>query len=179
MPETDQIAVFDHGTLLCIPFEACVAYHGRTSIGGVALGFRLLQHAFARLSPDAPPDRARLSFFTAFPGPGLRDAVEMVTRAVSRNAYVVDPAAAVQAPEGVRGRMYFEVALDDTRLRLALVEGALSAEFIALGRICTAGTPSNDQRARWGALKEELASTIMASAAADLFVELYGPPAAR
>ena len=38
----DTLTVLDHGTPLAISFDDCVRYHGRTSIGGVALGFRLI-----------------------------------------------------------------------------------------------------------------------------------------
>ena len=119
-PPPAPIEVIDHGTLLRVSFADCVAYHGRTSIGGLALGYRLLQHAFARLSPGTAPDRDSISVFTAFPGPGLRDALELVTRVVTRGAYKADPAADVPGPAGVTGRMYFEVEIGGRRLRLAL-----------------------------------------------------------
>lgn len=168
----DTIAVIDNGTVLHIPFSACVAYHGRTSIGGVALGFRLLQYAFALLSPDAPPDRADITFFTAFPGPGLRDAVELVTRAVTRGAYRVDAAANVPGPEGVTGRMYFEVEIAGRRCRLALVDGAIGPEFITLGRRSKTPDMTAQERARWTELKEGLAATVLAARPQDLFVTL-------
>ncbi|GAA0597332.1 hypothetical protein [Caenispirillum bisanense] len=168
----DTIAVVDNGTVLHIPFSACVAYHGRTSIGGAALGFRLLQHAFALLSADAPPDRADITFFTAFPGPGLRDAVELVTRAVTRDAYRVDTTADVPGPEGVVGRMYFEVEIAGRRCRLALVEGAIGAEFIALGRRSKTPNMTAADHTRWTELKEGLATTVMANPPAALFVTL-------
>ena len=41
----NQVMVVDAGTVLTIGYEDCIRYHGRTSIGGVALGFRLLQRA--------------------------------------------------------------------------------------------------------------------------------------
>lgn len=167
----ETIKVVDHGTLLHVPFEACVAYHGRTSIGGVALGFRFLQHAFFRLSPGRPPDREHVGLFTAFPGPGFRDTVEMVTRAVTRNAYRVDPQADVPGPVGVIGRLYFELEVRDRVIRLSLVEGAMSSEFITLGRRTKTGVASPDEIARWTELKEQLALDVMKARPADLFVE--------
>ena len=173
-PET--IAVVDHGTVLTIPFEACVAYHGYTSIGGVALGFRLMQYAVERLSPDSPPDREAIRVFTTFPGPGLRDAVELITRAVTRKAYTADATVAVAAPEGVTGRMYFEVTIGDQTLYLALIEGGISPEFIALGRRHKTGEATAEDRARWTVLKEKLATDILAARPADLFVDLPARP---
>jgi len=168
------IRVLDHGTELAIPFEACVAYHGRTSIGGLALGFRLLQWAISQLSPDTVPDRQSIRLATTFPGPGLRDAFEMVARVVTRGAYDVLPAAAAppSAPEGVSGPMYFRVGVGERELDVVLVEGAISPEFIALGRRSKAGSASAREEARWSELKEALARAVWDARPEDLFLPL-------
>ena len=176
MDPRNTIQIRDNGTLLTIPFDACVAYHGRTSIGGLALGFRLLQHAFARLSPTVAPDRETIRVFTAFPGPGFRDAVELVTRAVTRDAYQVDLGLAVEAPEGVVGRLYFEVTIEDRTLCLALIEGGMSAEFIELGRRHKSGNATPEDRLRWTRLKEALADTVLAAEPGALLTEFDTRP---
>ena len=76
---TEVISVYDDGVRLDIPFEACVLYHGRDSIGGLSLGYRLLCFALNKLTEGRIPERKEISFKTAFPGPGLRDAIEMTT----------------------------------------------------------------------------------------------------
>lgn len=108
---TEVISVYDDGVRLDIPFEACVLYHGRDSIGGLSLGYRLLCFALNKLTEGRIPERKEISFKTAFPGPGLRDAVEMTTRAVTRKAYEVLENAPEGTPEGVYGHMYFEVTV--------------------------------------------------------------------
>ena len=45
---TEVISVYDDGVRLDIPFEACVLYHGRDSIGGLSLGYRLFKQADRR-----------------------------------------------------------------------------------------------------------------------------------
>lgn len=158
----DTLTVLDYGTPLAISFDDCVRYHGRTSIGGVALGFRLIQRALADLAPDGPPERDAIAVRTAFPGPGLRDAVEMTTRAVTRGAYTVDESlAAPTAPEAVAGRLWFEVTIGDRRRAYAAVPGAMSDEFVRVGRAARAGTLDAAGLARWTELKETLARTIM------------------
>jgi hypothetical protein len=155
-------SVLDAGTVLTFGYDDCVRYHGRTSIGGVALGFRLMQRAIAELSPDGPPDRTAISIRTAFPGEGVRDAVEMITRAVTRGAYVVDlNAAPPSAPAAAKGRLWFEVAIGGNRRAYAVRDGAMSGEFIGLARKSHAEGLSVAEAARWVALKEELAATIM------------------
>lgn len=97
---TEVISVYDDGVRLDIPFEACVLYHGRDSIGGLSLGYRLLRFALNKLTDGRIPERKEITFKTAFPGPGLRDAVEMTTRAVTRKAYEVLENAPEGTPEG-------------------------------------------------------------------------------
>jgi len=66
---TEVISVYDDGVRLDIPFEACVLYHGRDSIGGLSLGYRLLRFALNKLTEGRIPERREISFKTAFPGP--------------------------------------------------------------------------------------------------------------
>jgi len=156
------ITVIDHGTPLTLTFDDCVKYHGRTSIGGAALGFRLMQRAFADLSPDGPPDREAISVRTAFPGPGLRDAIELITRAVTRDAYFVDHTMGPpSAPEAVIGRFWFEVTINGGTRAYVTPEGAVGPEFISIGRTSKQRPLTAAEDAHWTELKEALAKTLM------------------
>lgn len=85
MMNKEIVKVVEKGVELDIPFHACVLYHGKDSIGGLSLGYRLMYWALNYLSEDGEiPRREDISFKTAFPGPGLRDAVEMISRAVTK-----------------------------------------------------------------------------------------------
>ena len=130
---TEVISVYDDGVRLDIPFEACVLYHGRDSIGGLSLGYRLLCFALNKLTEGRIPERKEISFKTAFPGPGLRDAVEMTTRAVTRKAYEVLENAPEGTPEGVYGHMYFEVTVGSKTLCCALKPGVFLKSLYGLG----------------------------------------------
>lgn len=159
-----ELAIIDHGTTLAITYEDCIKYHGRTNIGGVALGFRLMQRAFADLSPAGPPDRETVSVRTAFPGLGVRDAVEMIARTTSRGAYHIDTAMAPHsAPEAAEGRFWFEVTVDGRTRAYVTASGAVGAEFVAIGRTSKQRPLTPAEQARWSELKEELASRIMAA----------------
>lgn len=76
------IVVRDGEDLISIDFADVEKYHVQGSIGGAALGFRVMQAGFAALYPDSPPRREAISIVTGHPGPGFRDAIELVTRAV-------------------------------------------------------------------------------------------------
>ena len=90
MMNREIVKVVEKGVELDIPFHACVLYHGKDSIGGLSLGYRLMYWALNYLSEDGEiPRREDISFKTAFPGPGLRDAVEMISRAVTAGRYEV------------------------------------------------------------------------------------------
>ena len=87
---TETIAVTEHRRELAFGFEDMNRYHGGGSPAGVATAFKVLQRAFAVLSPDRPPDRRSVVIRTAFRGPGARDGFEAVTRAVSDDRFAVD-----------------------------------------------------------------------------------------
>lgn len=99
--------VLDHGRP--VGFDDVVKYHGRSSIGGVALGFKAMERAWPLLDGGRPPERYDIEIETAFRGPGARDAFEMVTRAVTGDRYRADddlPGSGV-APEAPEGRFFF------------------------------------------------------------------------
>lgn len=155
-----SIKIYDDGVLLDIPFEACVLFHGRDSIGGLSLGFRLLEWAIRELNGEKVPERKEISFRTAFPGPGLRDAVEMVTRAVTRNAYEVLQDAPLNAPEGVYGKMYFELRIGSKYIKFQLKPGVMPKDFIQTGCAIKKGHSSIEEQKRWRELKDQLSETI-------------------
>lgn len=165
--------VLDSGIRLEISFDDVVRFHGRTSIGGAALGFRLIQRALTDLTPEAPPERATIHFVTAFPGPGLRDAIEMVTRAVTRGAYKFDlECAPVTAPEAAKGRFWFEVTIAERKAAYQPPTGLLTAEFIDLSRKSINQTLDANEANRWTAAKEELAACVMALTPNDALVRV-------
>ena len=161
-PDDRSVEVRDHGVPLAISFEDCVRFHGRTNIGGVALGLRLMQRAIADLAPGRVPEREEIRVRTAFPGLGLRDAVEMISRAVSREAYTLDERAApASAPEGAFGRLWFEVTIGKAKTAYVLPANAMSPEFKGLARLTHVRPLTPTEAVRWQELKEQLATTLL------------------
>ena len=163
---TETILVRERGQTLEFSFEDMMKYHGPGSPGGVANAFKVLQRAFAVLSPDQPPERRSIAVRTAFRGPGARDGIEAATRAVSEGRYTVDLALA--RPE--RGRLLesfvFEVSVGDRRVTLVLREGFVTEQFIDLAQ---KDNRTAQEEAQLDELKAELAEHVMATPAVDVY----------
>jgi hypothetical protein len=163
---TESLLVEEGGRTIAFTFEDMMRFHGPGSPGGVANAFKVMQRAFAALSPDAPPPRRSVLIRTAFRGPGARDGFEAVTRAVSDDRYTVDRS--LVRPD--RGRLLedfvFEVTIGDRTTTLLLREGFVTDEFIDLAR---AADRTAEQERRLDELKAQLAQRVMAASAADVY----------
>jgi hypothetical protein len=130
------LAVLDGPDLLHIEFDDLLKYHGLGSVGGVAIAFRAMHAAFARLSPaGAPIERRSVSVLSAFAGPGATDAFEMVLRVRTEGRLHVDTDLA--APGGAtapRGRFFFQFETPQAVCALGLRDGVVAPGFNALAR---------------------------------------------
>jgi len=163
---TEALTVEERGRTITFTFDDMMRYHGPHSPAGVAIAFKVMQHAFTVLSPDQPPQRRTIKVRTAFRGPGARDGFEQVTRAVSDSRYIVDRSLV----RNDRGRLLedfvFVVDVGGRTITLLLREGFVTDEFIDLART---ETRSNAQEKRLDELKADLAQRVMSTAAEDLF----------
>ena len=170
---TETIEVQEQGQALAFSFDEMLRYSGPGSPGGVALGFKLMERAFSLLDLDGPLERREVVIRSAFRGPGVRDACELVTRGLTDGRYIVDPA--VERPE--RGHTLetfaFRVGYRGQTLSLLLREGTVTDEFVALAQN-PALTP--DELERFTAMKQELADRLMGTPAAEVFDLEEAPP---
>lgn len=153
-----ELTVLEQGRELRYGFEDLMRYHGGGFPGGVAHGFKVLERALPLLSPDGPPERREISVRTAFGGPGARDAIEMVTRAVLEDRYVVD--LDLIRPERGRTleRYVFELTYRGRTVTLIIREGIVRDEFIALART---SDRTAEQDARLEVLKQDMADRLL------------------
>lgn len=161
-----RCTVLDQGRRVTFHIGDALRYHGLDSVGGAILGFRLLQRALAELSPDGPAERRDLALFTSFPGFGVRDTLELVTRMVTDGRYTMDPALAdPRASEGVAGRCYFRFSLGKKSLELSPPPGVPDADFIRYGRASKIPqanpTAAADIARRWKQAKFDLANLLL------------------
>lgn len=160
------LKVLDGHDVLQFHIQDAFNYHGYDAVGGVVLGFRLLQKMSALLRTDECPliQRRELSLFTSFPGLGARDCFELVTRMVSEKRIVVDTAFNhPNAQEGVEGRFFFQFQYHNTKVQLAPIEGYPGEQFIALGKASKQPHFTHEQQLQWRDAKFELANTLLSA----------------
>lgn len=161
------LEVLDHGELVSVSFDDLLKYHGRSSIAGVAHGFKAMQRAFPLLACGAPPERYGIKIHSAFDGAGARDAFEMVTRAVTGDRYRLAPELApADAPYGPEGQFFFRFEYGGSGVDLKLRAGLVSDEFVQLARR-GADTPAEVERLAW--LKQDMADRLLSLAAGEVY----------
>lgn len=169
MSGPDTLTVVERGRMLTFTVEDLLRYHGPGSPAGVANAFKVLQRAFALLSPGAPPQRRAVVVRTAFRGPGARDGVEAVTRAVTDGRYIVDRTLLRPELGWLREDFVFEVSVPGASTTLALRDGFVTAEFLELART---DNRSPLQESHFDALKAALCTQIMAQPADRVYDEV-------
>jgi hypothetical protein len=159
----DALILCDDAGELAVTYEEMLKYHGRDFYGGVALAFKVLQLAFARLLGKQAPHRNKLRLVVGFNPPGVIDGLEYATRALTRQRLVLDP-----DPPSVFGRYYFEVHYDGRAVCLWLKPEVLPEAFTPLARKAFAGMATAEELAQWQAYKQALGPAIMAMAPEEL-----------
>ncbi|EGT3611607.1 hypothetical protein FAP59_18670 [Morganella morganii] len=157
------LSVADDHQLFSFSIQNAFNYHGYNAVGGVVLGFRLLQRAISLLTPQDEPLQCReLSLFTAFPGMGARDCFELVTRMVSENRFILDVNFdQTEAQQGLAGRFYFEFSYRGKKVSLAPVAGQPTTEFLKMGRASKQPDATPEVQRQWMSAKYQLANTLL------------------
>jgi hypothetical protein len=163
---SQTIVVLDQGEPLAFSFDDLMKYHGPGSPGGVAHAFKVLERALPLLDPGGVPERREIMVRTAFGGPGARDAFELVTRAVTGDRYVLDPALERSERGRTLERFVFRLGYRGRSVTLAVREGYVTDEFIDLAR--REGRTAEEE-ARLTVLKREMADRVMSRAAMDVY----------
>jgi hypothetical protein len=164
---SSHLEVRDHGDLLRFSFDDLVKYSGRSSIGGVAHGFKVMEQALPLLDGGAAPDREAISIESAFGGGGARDAFEMVTRAVTGGRFRFEADLAPDGPPSPMGQYFFRFSHQaGTVVELTLRPGLVLEEFIELAR---RGPANPDEEQRLAVLKHQMADLLMSLPAAEVY----------
>jgi hypothetical protein len=162
----DRLIVLEGPRTLSFGYEEILAFHGGGSPGGVAHAFKVLERSLPLLEPGGPAQRREIVIATAFGGPGARDALEHVTRAVSDGRFAVE-ASLQRAELGLaRERFVFHLRYGERKVTCVLRDGYVTEEFIRLTRRPDR-TP--DEEDRLTAMKSEMAARVMAASAESVY----------
>lgn len=164
------IAMRDQDGLVAIGRDDLVRYAGPSQIVASALCLRLFARAFADLSPNEPPLRDDIRVLTAFPGDGIIDCVEMITRARTKGRLVIDPTAGPEeAPPSIVGRFYFEVAVGRKARGYWLARGFFTDAFVEQIRRHQDGDGSPREIADYQIAKHALIGRLLGAPDEELF----------
>ena len=166
--EGPVISIMGEEEIIEIPFSAVAAFHGQAALAMLAVTFQALRLALGRLSPDRAPLRAEISVVSGHPGPGVRDAFEFVTRALTRGVYRVDrsrPQARL-APGGADMSYSFRVTVGGASAELALRPDVLPERFFALNFTRSRTAEDEIELSR---LKRSVAARVLATPPEQLF----------
>jgi hypothetical protein len=146
-----------------ITFDDLKKFHGTRSICGLTVGYTVLRAAWEKLSDGEPLDRDNIAVETAFPGPGARDAVEMITRAVSREAFKVvsDKQPDEHIAEAAKGAYWYRITANGKSVELGLKQQVLPDDFIRLRRLLLAGEANEQDKQTFRGLQKELSSRLL------------------
>jgi len=154
----DEITVAENGRPLTFSFDDLMRYHGGGFPGGIVHGLKAMQAAFPLLAPD-PPERREIGVVTAFTGPGGRDAIEAVTRALTDGRLTVD--------RGLGGRdvitdppgpYLWRFTYRGRTLQVTIRPGHVREEFVRLG---AKSDRTAEETARLESLKREMAERLL------------------
>lgn len=163
---SSELSVVEGGTPLVYMFDDLMKYHGPDAPGGVAHAFTVLQRALPLLGDGAPVERREVEIATAHGGPGVRDAFEMVTRAVTGGRCVVDPALARPDRGNTLADYVFRLTYRGRTVTLQVREGFVADEFIEL--VNTPGR-TDAEEARLVVLKREMTDRLLAVPATEVY----------
>ena len=154
-----------------ITFDDLKKYHGTRSLCGLSVGFTVLRAAWASLSDGEPLDRHDISVATAFGGAGARDAVEMITRAVSRDAFelVSNKQADAQIAEAAKGAYWYRITAKGRVIEFGLKQTVLPDDFVRLRRKLMAGDATAEETVAFRALQIELSNRLLSIDPLDAF----------
>ncbi len=165
------LRIQDGPDLIDISFADVEKYHGQGSVAGAALAFMAMHAAFSSLYPDRTPTREDIYIATGHPGPGVRDAFEFVTRAVSRNAYSVETER-LQARWNPYSTVSFTFTIGDTqgrRVDVSLKPDILPMRFFELLDLKRRDIADDHQKEELRRLKRTLADQLLNAPCSSLF----------
>ncbi|MBA2491644.1 MAG: hypothetical protein ACR2KU_09075 [Gammaproteobacteria bacterium] len=154
-----RLAIADRSKVRHLTYAGLLDFHQGDSWWGLSVGFRALQVAGKVLSREKLWDREHLRITSAHPGPGVRDAIEYVTRCVSRGRFRL---ACSRDEIRCSRNMRFEWRVSDERetVRVRLRRGFVPDAFFDLLDRVNTPRESPEDRQRFDDFKRELSDRL-------------------
>jgi hypothetical protein len=176
MRTVETIKLLDDGMLVEFGWPQIFAYLGYRNIIASALTARLFRRAFEDLAPTGPADRDELFLLTAFPGPGILEAVELVTRVPTRHPdrLVIDKnAGPAGAPLAPNGRFYFELQVGQNRRGYWPPEAIFDDLFRDMVKRYQTGGGTEEEQLQYRTFKQNKAEEILGWPEEELFASCH------
>jgi hypothetical protein len=143
-----SIRISECETTIEFGFDDLVRYHGTRSICGLTVAFKIMETAWDEIWKSDPPSRENLNVASGFPGLGARDGFEMVTRAVSRDAYQIltDITPDPRVAEAAKGVYFFRLSDNQQVIEMALKPSVLPETFVPQRRKIVRGEASEAEK---------------------------------
>ncbi len=138
-----------------------IKYAGIDNLIASGVTMRLLSRAFRDLAIDAVPNRRELYFLSAFAGAGVRDCIELVTRAWTEGRYILDKDAATVPATPLGGAMYYEVAYRDRAFAYTFSEEIFDKNWCDLVASYQEGAANRKDHADYIAYKFSILGRIL------------------
>jgi len=164
--------VAERGVQIPVTREQLLYYAGPSQVIASALVFKLFCTALEQLSPAFIPERTDITVLTAFPGAGVVDCIEYITRARTSDdgRLAIDTSAGPdQAPAAFGGRFYFEVAISEHRRGYWPRQGIFDKTFVDMVSRYQEGNGSPEEETAYQLYKQNLTGRLLGSSGAELF----------
>ncbi len=169
----EPIRVSENGHVIEYRLDDLIKFHGFQFHCGLTIAYRAMQAALPELSDDRCPDRRGITVGAAFQGPGARDAIEMVTRAVSDQRFD-DYRGQHVGQEAPTGHFAFEFRYGERTVCAVMRPGHVEDEFIALAKTVNR---SDEQQKKFAVVRAAMIDHMRATPASDLFETLLASEA--
>ncbi|PIE57052.1 MAG: hypothetical protein CSA34_01775 [Desulfobulbus propionicus] len=167
-----SFTVAERGRHIPVTREQLTLYSGPSQIIATALMFRLFRRAITDLSPETPPERTAFSTLVAFPGPGILDCIEYVTRARTHgpDRLIIDTEAGPEdAPRAPKGRFYFELEINGRRRAYWPAPGLFDETFLEMVRRYQPGENTPAEEAAYQQFKQQMVGKLLGAPGPELF----------
>lgn len=160
VPELTPISIYDEGNLLKLSIEDAEKYHGDIC-PCLLIGFRTIQLAIKKLWKDTIPKREDFKVISKYPGHGSQNAFEYITRAKTRNDFILD---FTQGTDISKKNLVFIIIRKSTsqfikiRLKEKVIPGGIEKFFKLRKKVLTA---TNKEKIEFESLKNELKNRLM------------------